>query len=380
MYNVNVFKEGVSMKKVVVGMSGGVDSAVSAILLKEQGYEVEGLFMKNWDSITNNDIKGNSTLNDEICPQEKDYEDAKKVCELLGIKLHRIDFVKEYWDFVFTYFLNELKEGRTPNPDVMCNKYIKFDMFAKEAEKLGADYIATGHYARIKDGKLLRAVDDNKDQTYFLSQVSKEQLKKVLFPIGDMVKPDVRKIAEEYDLITAEKKDSTGICFIGERNFNNFLKNYLPNKPGDVINIDTNEKVGEHIGLMYYTIGQRRGLDIGGTKERMFVVGKDLTKNILYICIGEDNDYLVSDSCVIDEVNYLGDEKITNCTAKFRYRQKDVPVELEWLDNNEILVKYPQGVKRVTPGQACVLYNGEECLGGGIIKEVRKNGEKLWYL
>ena len=368
------------MTKVVIGMSGGVDSSVAAIKLKEQGYDVIGLFMRNWDSYADGELEGAPTTEQGICPQEVDYNDAKKVCDKLGIPLHRKDFVKEYWDYVFTYFLDELKKGRTPNPDIMCNKYIKFDMFAQEAEKLGADYIATGHYARIKDGKLLRAVDDNKDQTYFLSQVSKEQLKKVLFPIGDLVTPDVRKIAEEYDLITAEKKDSTGICFIGERNFNNFLKNYLPNKPGDIINIDTNEKVGEHIGLMYYTIGQRRGLDIGGTKERMFVVGKDLSKNILYICIGEDNEYLVSDSCIIDEVNYLGDEKVTNCTAKFRYRQKDVPVELEYLDNNEILVKSPQGVKRVTPGQACVLYNGEECLGGGIIKEVRKNNEKLWYL
>ncbi len=368
------------MKKVVIGMSGGVDSSVAAIKLKEQGYDVIGLFMRNWDSFADGEMEGAPTTDQGICPQEVDYNDAKKVCDKLGIPLYRKDFVKEYWDYVFTYFLDELKKGRTPNPDIMCNKYIKFDMFAKEAEKLGADYIATGHYARIKDGKLLRAVDDNKDQTYFLSQVSKEQLKNVLFPIGDMVKPDVRKIAEEWDLVTAEKKDSTGICFIGERNFNNFLKNYLPNKPGDIINIDTNEKVGEHIGLMYYTIGQRRGLDIGGTKERMFVVGKDLNKNVLYICIGEDNDYLVSDSCIIDEVNYLGDEKVTSCTAKFRYRQKDVPVEIEFLDNNEILVKYPQGVKRVTPGQACVLYNGEECLGGGIIKEVRKNGEKLWYL
>ena len=368
------------MKKVVIGMSGGVDSSVAAIVLKNQGYDVIGLFMRNWDSFADGEMEGAPTTDQGICPQEVDYNDAKAVCDKLNIPLHRKDFVKEYYDYVFKYFLDELEKGRTPNPDIMCNKYIKFDMFVKEAEKLGADYIATGHYARIKDGKLLRAVDDNKDQTYFLSQVTKEQLKNVLFPIGDMVKPDVRKIAEEYGLITAKKKDSTGICFIGERNFTNFLRNYLPNKPGDIINIDTNEKVGEHIGLMYYTIGQRRGLDIGGTKERMFVVGKDLKKNILYICIGEDNEYLVSDSCIIDEVNYLGDEKVKNCTAKFRYRQKDVPVELEFLDNNEILVKYPQGVKRVTPGQACVLYNGEECLGGGIIKEVRKNGEKLWYL
>ena len=366
------------MKKVVIGISGGVDSSVAAIELQKQGYEVIGLFMRNWDSLADGELNG-PTTSSGICPQEEDYNDAKAVCDKLGIPLHRKDFVKEYYDYVFKYFLDELEKGRTPNPDIMCNKYIKFDMFVKEAEKLGADYIATGHYARIKDGKLLRAVDSNKDQTYFLSQVTKEQLKNVLFPIGDMVKPEVRRVAEEYGLITAKKKDSTGICFIGERNLTNFLKNYLPNQPGDVVNIDTNEVIGKHIGLMYYTIGQRRGLNIGGTDSRMFVVGKDLKKNILYICIGEDNDYLVSDSCIVDEINYLGEEKITKCTAKFRYRQEDIDVELEWKDN-EVLVKYPQGVKRVTPGQACVFYNGEECLGGGIIKEVRKNNEKLWYL
>ena len=366
------------MKKVVIGMSGGVDSSVAAIELQKQGYEVIGVFMRNWDSLADGELNG-PTTSSGICPQEEDYNDAKKVCDKLGIPLHRKDFVKEYYDYVFKYFLDELEKGRTPNPDIMCNKYIKFDMFVKEAEKLGADYIATGHYARIKDGKLLRAVDSNKDQTYFLSQVTKDQLKNVLFPIGDMIKPDVRKVAEEYGLITADKKDSTGICFIGERNLTNFLRNYLPNQPGDIVNIDTNEVIGKHIGLMYYTIGQRRGLNIGGTDERMFVVGKDLKKNILYICIGEDNDYLVSDSCIVDEINYLGEEKITKCTAKFRYRQEDIPVELEWKDN-EILVKYPQGVKRVTPGQACVFYNGEECLGGGIIKTVLKNNEPLWYL
>jgi len=368
------------MKKVVIGMSGGVDSSVAAIKLKEQGYEVIGLFMRNWDSFADGELDNAPVAEGGICPQEKDYNDALAVCQKLGIHLYRKDFIKEYWDYVFTYFLDELKKGRTPNPDIMCNKYIKFDMFAEYAQKLGADYIATGHYARIKDGKLLRAVDENKDQTYFLSQVSKEQLQNVLFPIGEMLKPDVRKIAEEYNLITAQKKDSTGICFIGERNFNNFLKNYLPNTPGDIVNIDTKEVIGKHIGLMYYTIGQRRGLDIGGTKERMFVVGKDLSQNILYICVGEDNDYLISDSCIIEDVNYLGDEKLTTCTAKFRYRQKDIPVELEYLSHNEILVKYPEGAKRVTPGQACVLYNGEECLGGGIIKTVQKNGQKLWYL
>lgn len=368
------------MKKVVIGMSGGVDSSVAAYILKEQGYDVVGLFMRNWDSYADGEYDNAPTTKEGICPQEVDYNDAKKVCDKLGIPLYRKDFVKEYWDYVFKYFLDELKNGRTPNPDIMCNKYIKFDMFAKEAEKLGADYIATGHYARIKDGKLLRAVDDNKDQTYFLSQVSKEQLDNVLFPIGDMIKPEVRKLAEKLDLDTADKKDSTGICFIGERNFNTFLKNYLPNTPGKIVNIKTNEVVGDHIGLMYYTIGQRRGLNIGGTEERMFVVGKDLSKNVLYIAIGEESEYLLSDSCIIDNVNYIGSKKIDKCSAKFRYRMKDVDVTLTWLNDNEILVSYPQGVKRVTPGQACVLYDGEECLGGGIIKEVRKNNERIWYL
>ena len=323
------------MKKVVIGMSGGVDSSVAAIMLQKQGYEVIGLFMRNWDSLADGEMNGPTTTSG-ICPQEEDYNDAKAVCEALNIPLYRKDFVKEYWNYVFTYFLEELKNGRTPNPDIMCNKYIKFDMFAKEARKLGADYIATGHYARLEDGKLLRGVDSNKDQTYFLSQVSKEQFKNVLFPIGDLEKTEVRQIAEEYHLLTAKKKDSTGICFIGERNFKNFLKNYLPNQPGDVVNIDTKEIIGKHVGLMNYTIGQRRGLNIGGTDDKMFVVGKDLEKNILYICLGEDNDYLISTSCLVDNMNYLGEEKITKCTAKFRYRQEDVPVTLEWLDNNDI--------------------------------------------
>ncbi len=366
------------MKKVVVGMSGGVDSSVAAILLKEQGYEVIGLFMRNWDASLNNDILGNPTLNNNICPQEQDYNDAIEVCKKIGIPLHRIDFVKEYWDYVFTYFLDELKKGRTPNPDIMCNKYIKFDMFLKEAIKLGADYIATGHYARMVNGKLLRGVDDNKDQTYFLSQVSKEQLKNVLFPVGHLNKKEVREIANKYDLITANKKDSTGICFIGERNITKFLENYLPNTPGDIVNIETNEVIGKHIGLMHYTIGQRRGLNIGGYEDRMFVVGKDLNKNILYISLG-NSEYLYSDSCIVTDINWLGDKLVTKCTAKFRYRQPDNDVELEFIDDY-VLVKYPQKIKSVTPGQACVFYLDEQCLGGGIIKEVRKNNEKLWYL
>ncbi|MBQ9182008.1 MAG: tRNA 2-thiouridine(34) synthase MnmA [Bacilli bacterium] len=366
------------MKRVVVGISGGVDSSVAALLLKNQGYDVIGLFMRNWDSSINNDYLGNPNLNNEICPQEEDYNDALKVCKKIGIELHRVDFVKEYWDYVFKYFLDELKLGRTPNPDVMCNKYIKFDMFIKEAKKLGADYIATGHYAKVKDGKLYKAYDLNKDQSYFLSQLSSEQLKDVLFPLGDLDKPTVRKIAQENGLITANKKDSTGICFIGERNFKEFLKNYLPNKEGNIVNIDTNEIIGKHIGLMYYTIGQRKGLDIGGMSDRAFVVGKDLDKNILYVALNDENEYLYSTSCIVDNIVW-NHKKINKCNAKFRYRQKDNPVELEFLDN-EILVKYDQKIKSVTPGQVCVFYDGDLCLGSGIIKEVRKNNKKLWYL
>ena len=366
--------------KVVLGISGGVDSSVAAILLKKQGYDVVGLFMRNWDSSVNGDILGNPTLNNDICPQEQDYNDAVKVCEKLNIPLHRIDFVKEYWDYVFTYFLDELKKGRTPNPDIMCNKYIKFDMFYKEALKMGADYIATGHYARMKNGVFMRGIDDNKDQTYFLSQVPKEVLNKTLFPVGDLNKSEVREIAKEYDLITAEKKDSTGICFIGERNITKFLENYLPNIPGDIVNIDSMEKVGTHIGLMYYTIGQRRGLNIGGYENRMFVVGKNLDKNILYVALGEDNEYLYSTSCIVTDINWISDNIYTECTAKFRYRQKDCEVSIERLDENKALVKFKNKVKAVTKGQACVFYKDEECLGGGIIDEVLKDGKKLWYL
>lgn len=368
------------MKTVVVGMSGGVDSSVAAIILKEQGYNVVGLFMRNWDSSINNDILGNPDLNNNICPQEQDYNDALSVCNKLDIPLYRIDFVKEYWDYVFTYFLDELKRGRTPNPDIMCNKYIKFDMFIKEALKLGADFIATGHYARIKDNQLLRGLDDNKDQTYFLSQLSKKQLENVLFPVGDLIKDEVRKIASKYDLITAHKKDSTGICFIGERNFKKFLENYLPNVSGDIINIETNEVLGQHVGLMYYTIGQRKGLNLGGNEERIFVIGKDLNKNILYVARGDNNEYLYTDSALIEQMNWLCDKIPEKCTAKFRYRQKDNQVKIKVVDDQHIIVEYPQKVKAVTPGQACVLYLHDVCLGGGIIKEVYKNGKKTWYL
>ena len=355
--------------KVVVGMSGGVDSSVSAYLLKEKGYEVIGLFMRNWDSSINNDINGNPNLNVNICPQEQDYNDAKGVCDKLGIKLYRIDFVKEYWDNVFTYFLEELKKGRTPNPDVMCNKYIKFDLFVKKAMELGADFVATGHYAKVVDGNLYKALDKNKDQSYFLAYVNKDIFKKVIFPLANMTKPEVRKIAKKLNLDTASKKDSTGICFIGERNFRKFLSNYLPNQEGDIININTKQKVGRHIGLMYYTIGQRRGLNLGGEHSRSYVVSKDLEHNILYVANGDENKYLYSTRAIISDFNFLSDLKLDKCSAKFRYRQEDVNCQILNISNNTIDIVYDK-TRAVTPGQFCVLYDNDKCLGGGIIDKV----------
>ena len=359
------------MKTVVIGMSGGVDSSVAAYLLKKEGYNVIGLFMRNWDSVINNDYLGNPNLDNDICPQEVDYNDAVEVCKKLDIPLHRVDFVKEYWDNVFTYFLDELNKGRTPNPDVMCNKYIKFDAFFKKAKELGADYIATGHYARVIDGKLCKAVDDNKDQSYFLAYVDKNKFKEVLFPIGELTKPMVRKIAVKLDLVTARKKDSTGICFIGERNFRNFLKNYLPNMPGDIVDIETKEVLGKHIGLMYYTLGQRRGLNLGGNELKHYVCEKDLKNNILYVANGDENKYLFTTSALVENFNFLTDDRPSQCNCKFRYRQKDVSVNVEYLEDNMIKVSYTN-VKAVTPGQFCVLYNNDVCLGGGIIKETFK--------
>lgn len=362
--------------KVVVGMSGGVDSAVSAYLLDKEGYEVIGLFMKNWDSNINNDPEG---ITDGICPQEQDFKDAKSVCDYLGIPLYRVDFIKEYWDTVFAYFLDELKKGRTPNPDIMCNKYIKFDLFKKEAKKLGADLIATGHYARIEKGRLLRGVDNNKDQTYFLSQVKASEFKDVLFPVGGLTKPEVREIALNAGLPVAEKKDSTGICFIGERHYQEFVNNYIKGKDGDIVDIDTRKVIGRHKGLMNYTIGQRRNVGLSGDAKRHYVCGKDTEKNILYVAFGDDNKYLMSDEAVIENMNYISDLKPTFATCKFRYRGEDIPINIEYTSENEIIVKY-ESAKAVTPGQACVIYLGSEVIGGGIIKEVRKNGSKLWYL
>ena len=367
-------------EKVIVGISGGVDSAVAAYLLIKQGYDVEGLFMRNWDSMINNDIDGNPNLNNNICPQEEDYNDALKTCEILGIKLHRVDFIKEYWDYVFTYFLDELNKVRTPNPDLLCNKYIKFDKFKDAAKKLGAKYIATGHYARTKGAKLLRGLDNNKDQSYFLAQVSTQQLKDVLFPVGELTKPEVRKIATDIGLNVANKKDSTGICFIGERNYQKFLHNYLKPNPGDIVNVKTNEVIGRHTGLMNYTIGQRKNVGLSGDSEKHYVCGKDTKNNILYVCFNDDDSYLYSDSCIINNINFISSKHPTFCTAKFRYRGEDHPVNLEYISDDEILVKYPGLAKSVTPGQACVLYLGEECLGSGIINEVRKDNKKLWYL
>lgn len=363
------------MKKVIVGISGGVDSAVAALLLKEQGYDVEGLFMRNWDSMLNNDTLGNPNFNENICPQETDYNDAIETCEILGIKLHRVDFIKEYWDYVFTYFLEELKKGRTPNPDMLCNKFIKFDLFKKEAEKLGADYIATGHYARMIGNSLYQALDKNKDQTYFLADVSKKQLENVLFPIGEYDKPTIREIAKKSGLNVADKKDSTGICFIGERHYQEFIKNYLKPNPGNIVNVVTKEVIGKHTGLMNYTIGQRRNVGLSGDLERHYVCGKNVKENILYVAFG-NSDYLYSDSCTLDSINLI-EELPKKCTAKFRYRGEEIPIEIEYIKDNEIKINYPSLAKSVTPGQACVFYDNEKCLGCGFIKDVYKKGEKL---
>ncbi len=372
-------------KKVILGLSGGVDSSVAAYLLLEQGYDVEAVFMRNWDSAVNNDILGNPTACDEICPQEIDFEDAKKVADKLGIKLHKVNFVQEYWDHVFAYFLNEYKLGRTPNPDIMCNKEVKFKAFLNYAEKLNCDYIAMGHYARVihenNEAKLLRGIDNNKDQTYFLCQLNQKQLQKALFPIGHLWKSEVRLIAKKLNLATATKKDSTGICFIGERDFNKFLQNYLPAQSGKMKNL-SGQIIGEHSGLMHYTIGQRKGLGIGGAGNPWFVVGKNLTENILYVEQGFDHPYVYSDSCIVMDVNWIDTIKFNgelNCTAKFRYRQKDVDVTIKWIDDNTLIVNFHESVRAVTPGQAAVFYDDEVCLGGGFIDSAYFDGEKRQY-
>lgn len=365
------------MKTVVVGMSGGVDSAVCALLLKQQGYNVIGLFMRNWDSSINQELNNTSDF-DEICPQEQDYNDALKTCEHLNIPLKRVDFIKEYWDFVFKHFLNELKKGRTPNPDLLCNKYIKFDLFKDEAYKLGADYIATGHYARIKNNKLLKGIDYNKDQTYFLASLSQNQLKDIMFPLGEYKKEDIRKIAKEHNLPVATKRDSTGICFIGEKNFQKFISNYLKKEEGDIIDLETNKSIGTHFGVVFYTIGQRKNLGLDGVTDKYYVCGKNIKSNILYV--SKNQHYLESDEVIIENFNKISSNVPAFCRAKFRYRSKEVDVIVEFLEDNHIKLKYPSKSKSVTPGQACVLYLGDECIGGGTISKVYKEGEPLWFI
>jgi len=376
-------------KKVIVGLSGGVDSSVSAYLLLEQGYDVEGLFMRNWDSMTNNDILGNPDIDNDICPQEEDYNDALAVAKHLGIKLHRHDFVDEYWDNVFTYFIKEYKKGRTPNPDILCNKYIKFASFREVAKELGADFFAYGHYARTKvvngEVELLRGLDTNKDQSYFLSQLSQEQLQNTLFPVGEIVKKEVREIAIKHQIPTAKKKDSTGICFIGERNFTNFLKNYIFTKPGDIV-ADDGKTIGTHDGLMYYTIGQRKGLHLGGFKEYpnlpWFVIGKNLEQNKLLVGQGINHPDLFSDMTIVEDINWLPKTSFKGaykCTAKFRYRQPDTEVILKWLNDDQIEVTMLEDVRAVTPGQAAVFYKDEQCLGGGTIAKAYYKGKKRTY-
>ncbi|WHX48021.1 tRNA 2-thiouridine(34) synthase MnmA [Paenibacillus woosongensis] len=363
-----------SETRIVVGMSGGVDSSVTALLLKQQGYDVIGIFMKNWDDT------------DEFgrCTAEEDAEDVRRVCEQIDIPYYTVNFEKEYYDKVFAYFLEEYKRGRTPNPDVMCNREIKFGEFLNKAMDLGADYVATGHYARVvqeHDGqyKLLRGVDSNKDQTYFLNALNQAQLAKAMFPIGHLPKPEVRRIAEEAGLYTAKKKDSTGVCFIGERNFREFLSQYLPAQSGDMVDIVTGEVKGRHDGLMYYTLGQRQGLGIGGSGsgEPWFVAEKDLQNNILYVVQGDKHPSLYSTGLVASGVNWIaGADKLPDkpfkCVAKFRYRQQDQGVTLIPREDGTMFVAFDQPQKAITPGQAVVFYDGDECLGGGTIEAADK--------
>jgi len=368
-------------RKVMVGLSGGVDSAVAAWLLKEQGYDVTCAFMRNWDSLTNDDILGNPTLDDPVCSQEQDYMDAKRTADALGLPLLRVDFVQEYWKNVFERFLDDYRKGRTPNPDILCNRYIKFDSFLEFRDSQGFDTVATGHYAKMGTyhghSVILKADDRNKDQSYFLAQVRKEVLDHVLFPLGSITKPEVRAIAEKLNLPVAEKKDSTGICFIGERQFRQFLSNYLPMKSGIIYNIPTQTQVGEHKGVLYYTVGQRKGLDIGGSGP-YYVIGKDVEKNILYVTDQEHQDLLYTDACLVSGINLLTDEPLSgDMNAKFRYRQADNPVNVEMIDEHSAIVRYPQKVRSVTPGQQAVFYSGDMMLGGGTIDNVYQGSTDL---
>ena len=360
-------------KKVICGMSGGVDSSVSAFILQQQGYQVEGLFMKNWEEDDDTDY----------CTAAADLADAQAVCDKLGIKLHKINFAAEYWDNVFEHFLSEYKAGRTPNPDILCNKEIKFKAFLEyAAEDLGANYIATGHYVRRRgaddNAQLLRGLDANKDQSYFLYTLSSKQVGQSLFPVGDIEKPIVRAIAEDLGLITAKKKDSTGICFIGERKFKDFLARYLPAQPGYIRTVE-GDIIGRHDGLMYHTLGQRKGLGIGGVKgaseEAWYVVEKDLVNNELIVAQGHDHSALLSTGLIAQQLHWVDRQPIREplrCTVKNRYRQTDVPCVIEPIDDGSIKVIFDEPQIAVTPGQSAVFYLDEVCLGGGIIEQQLK--------
>lgn len=348
-------------KRVVCGMSGGVDSAVAAHILKQQGYDVVGVFMKNWQD----DGQG--------CNAAQDYDDVKSVCLTLDIPYYTVNFEQEYYDRVFTYFLGEYQRGRTPNPDVLCNSEIKFAAFLEHARKLGADSLATGHYARSEGAHLLRAADGSKDQTYFLCMLSPQQVGAAMFPIGDIQKSEVRAIAAQLGLRVAEKKDSTGICFIGERKFRDFLSGFLPGKPGDIMTPD-GRIVGRHQGVMYYTLGQRRGLGIGGkadaTDARWFVVDKDVAKNILYVEQGE-TDALFSQALLATGLSFINkpEGRSFDCAAKVRYRQPDQQARVTLTDEGA-RVEFAQRQRAVTPGQYIALYTHDECIGGGVIDTV----------
>lgn len=375
-------------KKVLLGLSGGVDSAIAAHLLLEDGYDVTGCYMRNWDAQLNNDFLGNPTIHNDQCPQEKDYQDAKEVAEKLHIPLLRIDYIEEYWENVFQYFLKEYKEGRTPNPDVLCNREIKFGPFMKYAKEHGFDAIAMGHYAKkVKiDGRyyLTKPLDSAKDQTYFLCALSEEQIAFSLFPMANITKVEARQIAKELGLSNvSEKHGSTGVCFIGERRFREFLMNYFPATKGPIVDVNSKKVLGEHPGVLYFTLGQRHGLGIGGVKGEKdgawFVCKKDAKKNILYVANGDEDEHLLSDRCSLVSLNWLPPQKENRKVfAKFRYRQPDNPAFIHFEEDGSAFLTYDPPVKAVTPGQWAVFYDENDILlGGAIIDKVYRNEERI---